>query len=63
MNIETRRFFYPVHRQPVLQRFELHGDYRQLIDLAENCFYLPSYIGMTEEVIERVANAVRSLAK
>jgi len=63
MNIETRRFFYPVHRQPVLKRFELHGNYPNSIDLAENGFYLPSYIGMKEEVVERVANAVRSLLK
>jgi len=63
MNIETRRFFYPVHRQPVLKRFELHGNYPNSIDLAENGFYLPSYIGMKEEVVERVANAVRSLSK
>jgi perosamine synthetase len=63
MNIETRRFFDPVHRQPILKHLRMQGAYPHSIELADNGLYLPSYIGMTEDVIERVARAVRSLAK
>jgi perosamine synthetase len=60
MKIETRRFFSPVQHQPILSHLPTRANCPRSAHLANNGFYLPSYIGMTEDVVERVARAVRS---
>lgn len=57
--IETRRFFTPIHRQPIF-RDATDGDYPTSVHLGENGLYLPSYIGMTKDTIVRIANAIRN---
>jgi perosamine synthetase len=61
MGIETRRFFAQVQRQPILSHLPMKTDCPRSAHLAENGFYLPSYIGMKDDVIERVARALRSI--
>ena len=61
MKIETRRFFSQVHRQPILSHLQMRAGCPRSAHLADNGFYLPSYIGMTTDVVERIAQAVRSL--
>lgn len=59
--VETRRFFTPVHQQPVVKWSGEEGAFPRSAHLAENGLYLPSYIGMTEETVVYVADAVRSI--
>jgi perosamine synthetase len=59
--IETRRFFEPVHKQPILEERGDDGEYPHSNYLSENGFYLPSYIGMTPDTISIVADLIRSL--
>ena len=55
--IETRTFFYPAHRQ-VMFADQPHPPMPWSDRLWEQGLYLPSYIGMTEDTIERVVNAI-----
>jgi perosamine synthetase len=63
--IETRAFFYPLHRQPVFLtgrdvRFpETAGAYPVAERLGQDGLYLPSGLGLTEEEVERVVEALR----
>lgn len=64
--IETRTFFYPTHRQPNLIQQKVFApradaDFTISNRLWERGFYIPSYIGMEDSVIERVAAAIRSI--
>jgi perosamine synthetase len=54
--IETRPFFHPVHRQPCLAA-PISGDFPVSDDLAARGLYLPSFVGMPDEMIDRVAGA------
>jgi len=59
--VETRRFFTPVHRQPVVKWSGVGGRFPRSVHLAENGFYLPSYVGMTKETVLYVADVIRSI--
>ena len=61
--IETRRFFTPIHQQPILAVNGTAADFPVSSHLSERGLYLPSYIGMSWAVIERVADAVRAIQK
>jgi len=59
--VETRAFFYPMHRQPVYQdkdrRFpDTSGRYPVSDDLAARGLYLPSGLGLTITQIQEVVN-------
>ena len=56
-NIETRPFFHPVHRQPCLVAAN-SGSFTVSIDIATRGLYLPSYVGLVEEQIDRVCDAL-----
>jgi len=65
-NIQTRNFFYPMHRQkiflekkifPKKQKFK-NADY-----LSRNGFYLPSGVGTTNKEIDFVANTLLKILK
>ena len=62
--IGTRPFFCPMHEQPVFRRMNLfQGDrHPHAEDLGRRGLYLPSGLGITDEQIDTVAAAVRSLA-
>ena len=64
IGIETRPFFFPLHRQPVLEKFGLNN--QQSLPISEKIgkqgIYLPSYIGMDDSdinyVVDRLTNVL-----
>lgn len=66
MGIETRTFFHPSHHQRMfsqLSNAESRARFPVSWRLWERGFYVPSYIGMGDDVIARVADALRSLRR
>jgi perosamine synthetase len=61
--IGTRPFFYPLNRQPIINRMGLSdGKPRPIAEgLYERGFYIPSSINLTETQIDIVANAIKNL--
>jgi perosamine synthetase len=59
--IETRPFFTPMHRQPMLQRYGMrtHGTYAVSDRLAVRGLYLPSGSNLNEEDLLSVAESVK----
>lgn len=60
--IETRPFFYPLHRQPVFREMGIVGERQLRVSeyLGEGGFYLPSGPGLTETQIDIVCDALRN---
>jgi perosamine synthetase len=58
VGIETRRFFTPIHRQPIVRSSAKDEDFPRSLHLAEHGLYLPSFIGMSTDSILRVADAI-----
>lgn len=60
LEIGTRPFFYPMHKQPVFHKMGLF--YNQTLknseQLAEKGFYIPAGVGISEKEIEEVANSL-----
>lgn len=63
MGVGTRPFFWPMHEQPVFKKMGLFcGElYPAAERLARRGFYVPSGLAITDEQIERAADAVRQL--
>lgn len=64
-DVDTRDFFYPLHRQPaLLARGLVARDARLPVSerLWEEGLYLPSSTGLTPDEIERVAAGLRALS-
>jgi perosamine synthetase len=61
--IGTRPFFWPMHEQPILRKMGLFNGatFPEAERLARRGFYIPSGLALTENQIERVAEAVRSI--
>jgi perosamine synthetase len=59
--IETRRFFHPLHRQPIMPKEGIRQAFPKSSDLSERGIYLPSFIGMGSSTIERVAAGLTGL--
>ncbi len=59
--IQTRPFFYPMHRQPMLKRYSWFREERLIVAerLYEQGLYLPSGLTLKNEDLERVAQCVR----
>jgi len=57
MKIGTRPFFYPMHLQPVFNKMGLfkYESYPVAENLAENGFYIPSGLGLTNDQIIKVS--------
>jgi perosamine synthetase len=51
--IDTRPFFYPLHKQPLLKKYQL--DVQESLPTSEligsQGFYLPSFLGLSEDDI------------
>jgi perosamine synthetase len=60
--IETRPFFYPLHLQPLLERYGLARQPELPVAerLGRSGIYLPSFVGITPSEIERSATALLS---
>jgi perosamine synthetase len=65
VDIETRRFFCPIHLQPIFK--ELNPEYSEKFPVAERLWergiYLPSGLGNTTDEIEQVCKALWDLTK
>jgi len=61
LGIGTRPFFYPMHMQPVFKKANMFvgESYPVAESIAENGFYIPSGLALTEEQMNIVAEKVR----
>jgi len=59
--VDTRDFFYAPTQQPILQGLALKDSYPVTKLIAENGFYLPSGLAITNEQIEAVCATIRSI--
>jgi len=59
--IETRRFFYPLHRQPIMPSAGIREAFPKSVSLSERGLYLPSFIGMGSSTIKQVAGCLTAL--
>lgn len=61
-DIETRPFFYPVHRQPCIDH-QMSGAFPVSDKISDRGFYLPSYVGLEPEKISRICEALTNALK
>jgi perosamine synthetase len=63
--IGTRPFFWGMHEQPVFQKMGLfkNENYPVAEAMARRGFYLPSGLGLTDDQIETVAEALKKIFK
>ncbi|MEE9189644.1 MAG: DegT/DnrJ/EryC1/StrS family aminotransferase, partial [Candidatus Neomarinimicrobiota bacterium] len=63
LNIGTRPFFWPMHEQPIFKKMGLFkGESYPVAEyIARKGFYLPSGLTLTDDQIERVFQALRSI--
>lgn len=61
--IGTRPFFWPMHEQPVFKKMGLFAgeNYPVAERIARRGFYVPSGLALTDEQIEKVVSAIRSI--
>ncbi|MFG0255617.1 MAG: DegT/DnrJ/EryC1/StrS family aminotransferase [Rhodopirellula sp. JB053] len=61
--IGTRPFFYPMHQQPVFQKQGLfvNESYPVAEALSQHGFYVPSGLGLTDNQIDEVADALKQI--
>ncbi|MGA2171611.1 MAG: DegT/DnrJ/EryC1/StrS family aminotransferase [Sedimentisphaerales bacterium] len=61
--IQTRPFFYPLHKQPAFRKFSWFK--KQTLPVSENLYkyglYLPSGLAITDNQVRRVCRAVRKV--
>jgi perosamine synthetase len=64
-NIESRRFFYPMHKQPFLKDYNvvLSSNYNVSDGLWERGVYLPSGLGNSQSEIDKVIEKIWELSK
>lgn len=62
-NIETRPFFYPMHKQPVFQKMGILDKKQRPISefLYEKGFYIPTGLNLTDEKIEFISDKIKKL--
>ncbi len=64
--IGTRHFFYPIHKQPALQKLGYfkgvsEEEYKNSNSICERGFYIPSGVGLTEEDQEYVIEELKKI--
>lgn len=61
--IGARPFFFPMHEQPVFRKMGLFADetYPVAERLARRGFYIPSGLALTDEQIQRTAEAIKNI--
>ena len=65
-NIQTRNFFYPMHKQKIFQKLKIFNKYSQFPNaefLSRNGFYLPSGLGVTNNEIRYICKTLNSILK
>jgi perosamine synthetase len=63
LGVDTRPFFWPMHEQPVFRRAGMFQNeaYPVAERIARRGFYLPSGVGLTDDEIDEVADAVHEV--
>lgn len=65
LDVETRRFFCPIHLQPLAKKYHLESDSKSQFPVANNLWrnglYLPSGLGNTDNEINSVIEKVWSI--
>ncbi|HRA00662.1 MAG TPA: DegT/DnrJ/EryC1/StrS family aminotransferase, partial [Thermoflexales bacterium] len=61
--VGARHFFWPIHKQPVLQKMGLFAGETQpnAERLAQRGFYIPSGMALTDEQIQTAAQRVKRM--
>ena len=61
--IETRPFFYPMHRQPVFEKLGITDTVKRPISekLYEKGFYIPTGLNLTDEKLEYISEQIKRL--
>jgi len=65
-NIQTRNFFFPMHKQKIFLKIKLFSKKMKLPNsefLSKNGFYLPSGLGITNKEIDLVSKNVNEIIK
>ena len=62
LGIGTRPFFFPLHSQPVLSKFNVNSTNPLPVAerIAKMGLYIPTFVRLTDDSIERVVQAIRS---
>lgn len=62
-NIETRPFFYPMHKQPIFEKMGILDNIKRPISekLYEKGFYIPMGLNLTDEKLEFISNKIKNL--
>ena len=64
MNIETRNFFHPMHKQKIFKKMKIFSrkeKFQNAEYLSRNGFYLPSGLGIKNSQIHYVAKSLNKL--
>ena len=61
LGIETRPFFYPLHKQKILKKYTSNKKYKlpNTEFISKNGFYIPSGIGIKNEEIKFVIKKIK----
>ena len=65
-NIQTRNFFYPMHRQKIFMKMKIFKKNSKFINadyLSKNGFYLPSGLGISNKEIDYVGKTLLNILK
>ena len=63
-NIQTRNFFYPMHKQKIFKKMNIFSKKEKFINaeyLSLNGFYLPSGLGIKNHEIDYVAKTLNNI--
>ncbi len=62
LNIQSRRFFAPMNKQPIFKQMggRVCGTLDNSINISERGIYLPTYIGISDESIKKVCNEIKN---
>ena len=66
LNIETRPFFYPMNKQDIFKKlnYEFHKyKFKNSEYLSEYGFYLPSYLSLKNNQIDKISKIVNEIIK
>lgn len=63
LGIETRPFFYPMHLQKILKKYNArnNGTFNNSLYISKNGFYIPSGLGITNDEIKFVIKEVNKI--
>ena len=59
----SRPFFYPMHNEPVLRKYEKYNNYKFSMSekLSEKGFYLPRGLGLSYSEIQKITEILKKI--